>query len=199
MSDIKARTWGTGKQPYVIAALVAAVVSVTVIREFFPSTDSPSTKQAGHVRPGVLETAEFTIPIPTGYRSVSTAEVRERAKKKPPSDAIVATLERAGHSVITIARLNPRSSENPAPLVPTIENCASYAKTFAARGNHPVIAGATLADHPPEGIGRACQFTIGFHANHLTHVGTTEWSLSCIHPPGEGAVCNEVAAGFRRR
>lgn len=199
MNDNKARTWGTGKQPYVIGALIAAVVSVAVIREFFPTTDSPPIKEATHVRSGVLETAEFTIAIPTGYRSVSAAEVRERAKKKPPSDAIVATLERAGHSVITIARLAPRSSKNPAPVVPSIEDCASYAKTFAARGNHPVIAGATLADHPPEGLGRACQFTIGFHANHMTHVGTTEWSLSCIHPPGEGAVCSEVAAGFRRR
>jgi hypothetical protein len=199
VNDMKARTWGTGKQPYVIGALIAAVVSVAVIREFFPSTDAPSTMETAQVRSGVLETSEFTIAIPSGYRSVSTAELRKRATKNPPSDALVATLERPGHSVITIARLNPRSSKNQAPRVPTLEDCAGYAKTFAARGNHPVITGATLAEHPPEGLGRACQFTIGFHANQLTHIGTTEWSFSCIHPPGEGAVCGETAAGFRRR
>jgi len=179
-----------------IGAILAAVVVVMIIQHRFLSSDSSSKQQADK---SVLETAEFTIPIPSGYRSLSKAELVARvakAKRNSPTGAIVATLESADHSVIGIERMPPPKDDAPTP--PTSEECGRVATWFAERGKHPVIAGGTLVEHPREGLGASCQFTLGIDHNHVTQVVTSEWIISCLHPPGQGAVCQQVAAGFRR-
>ena len=92
----------------------------------------------------------------------------------------------------------PRSSEDDgAP--PTREKCSRRATEFAAKNNESVVAGATLVEHPAEGLGRSCQFTVTWGSTQFTQTVAAEWGVLCIHPPGAGAVCPQVAAGFRKR
>ena len=165
-------------------------VALTLYASCGPS-ESGSTKEGGE---GVLETPELTIPIPSGYRSVSKEELAKR-DKTPLSEA-AATLERAGHSLIGIMRV-PRSSDHDgAPL--TSEGCARTATEFATQTKQSVVTGPTLVEHPADGLGRSCQFTVAWGRSQFTHTVAAEWAVLCIHPAGEGAVCQQVAAGFRR-
>ena len=148
---------------------------------------------------GVLETAEFTIPVPKGFRSLSKAELLERVAKagrNSSTAATVATLEGAGRSVIGVERM-PKPPKADPPTPPTKEECRRVATWFAERGKHPVIAGGTLVEHPGEGLGPSCQFTLKIDGDHVTQVVTNEWIISCLHPPGQDAACQQVASGFR--
>lgn len=60
-----------------------------------------------------------------------------------------------------------------------------------------VVAAGTLVEHPAEGLGESPQFTVSWGRSQFTHAVAAEWGVLCIHPPGEGAVCEQVAAGFR--
>ena len=160
-------------------------------------SDSESRKQGGE---SVLENAEFTIPIPKGYRSLSKAELLERvarAGRNSPTAAIVATLENADHSVIGIERMPAAPKDDPT-TPPTNEECGRVATWFAERGKRPVITGGKLVEHPREGLGASCQFTLGNDDNHATQIVSNEWIFSCVHPPGLTAACEQVAAGFLR-
>lgn len=159
---------------------------------------APSTVAGGEA---VLETPEFTIPIPSGFRSLSQAELLarvEKAGRNSPTGAIVAMLENADHSVIGIERLSlSTKGETPAP--PTEDECGRVGTFFAERGKHPIIVGGTFVQHPSVGLGGSCQFTLGIDGKHATQVVNSEWIISCLHPPGDDAACQQVAAGFRRR
>jgi len=161
------------------------------------ATDSPSSKQAS---PGVLETAEFTIPIPSGYHVLSKEELLARvakAKRNSPTEAIVASLENNDHSAIGVSRM-PSKPDDP-PIPPTTEQCTRLATLTAERGNHPLIAGGTLAEHSRDGLGTSCQFTLGMDKNHWTQVVTHRWFITYLHPPGQDGDCQQVATGFKRR
>lgn len=159
--------------------------------------DAP-TKQA---RNGVLETAEFTIPIPSGYHALSREELLARvakAKRDSPTDAIVATLENVDRSVIAVSRMPPAKADAPR-IPPTSAECTSMPTFYAKRGNLQVISDGTLMEYSRDGLGTSCQFILGTHQGHATHIVTPAWFITCLHSPSESAACREVAAGFRRR
>ncbi len=133
---------------------------------------------------GVLETAELTMPIPSGYRSVSEA-----------TSEAAATIERPGHSRISMMRMTRSAEDDGTP--PTAEKCIRQAIEFSEDNEEKVVAGGTLVEHPAEGLGRSCQFTVSWGRNQFTQMVAAEWGVLCIHPPGGGAVCEQVAAGFR--
>ncbi len=172
---------------------ISSVCALMLCTNCGPSDSSP-TKQGGE---GVLETAELTVPIPSGYRSVSKEELAKRDAKKTPITEAAATLERAGHSRIAVMRV-PRSSDHDG-TPPTSEKCVRMATEFATQTKESVVVGGTLIEHSAEGLGRSCQFTVAWGRNQFTHTVAAEWSVLCIHPSGEGAVCQTVAAGLRRK
>jgi hypothetical protein len=176
--------------------IITSLSALTLCTNCGPS-DSESRKQGGE---GMLENAEFTIPIPKGYRSLSKAELLERvarAGRNSPTAAIVVTLESADHSVIGIERMPAPPKDDP-PTPPTNEECGRVATWFAERGKRPVITGGKLVEHPREGLGASCQFTLDNDHNHATQVVTNEWIISCVHSPSQTAACQQVAAGFLR-
>jgi hypothetical protein len=144
---------------------------------------------------GVLETAELTMPIPSGYRSVSKADLVASGISKSTVEQTGATIERPGHSRISIMRVPPSAEDDGTP--PTIEKCIHRATEFAEKNEEKVVAAGTLVEHPAEGLGRSCQFTVSWGRNQFTQMVAAEWGVVCIHPPGGGAVCEQVAAGFR--
>lgn len=67
------------------------------------------------------------------------------------------------------------------------------------KNKEAVVTSGTLVEHSTEGLGRSCQFTVAWGRSQFTQTVAAEWGVLCIHPPGEGAVCQQVAEGFRRR
>jgi len=168
---------------------------LALIRNQLHTDDSAKTVQ---VHDGVLETADFTLPIPAGYRALSPAEVVERSKREGSTKNLVAVLEAPDQADIAIVRMNPRSSEKVTPPIRTQEECGRLLTRIATLGKFPIVTEATVVELSPDGLGTACQHTVAVKALHLTQIGTTEWGIACMHAPGEGAFCLDVAAGFRR-
>lgn len=154
------------------------------------SSCTPSAKEG----PKVLEIAELSIPIPSGYRSVSKEELGKRGDKAV--DEVAATLEREGHSRIAIMRV-PRSAKHDR-TPPTREGCMRFAEEFATKNKKAVVRAGVLVEHSAEGLGRSCQFTVSWGNSEFTQTVAEDWGVLCIHPPGDGAACQQVAAGFRR-
>lgn len=173
--------------------LMAIASLLTLIRNQLHTDDSASTVQSHE---SVLETADFTLPIPHGHRALSPAEVVERSKHS--TEKLVAMLEAPDKSGVVVARLNPRSSENAAPRAPTSDECDRSLTQVATLGNFPIVTEATVVELSPDGLGTSCQYTFAVKTRHLTQITTSEWALSCMHAPGKDAVCLHVAAGFRR-
>ena len=176
-----------------IAGATATLVYFNKGRLF--GTDAPTTTQA---RDGVLETAEFTIPIPSGYHALSREELLERVKRNSPTDAIVATLKNGDRLVIGVSRMPPADSGAPR-IPPTSAEFTSMPTAYAKRGNFQVISGVTLVEYSRDGLGTSCQFILGTDQGHVTQVVTPAWFLTCLHPPGHDEDCRQVATGFRRR
>jgi len=188
------------KLRFVVLGTVIATTSILYFNwDRIVGTDSLSTKQASQ---GVLETADFTIPIPSGYHVLSKEELLARvakAKRNSPRESVVATLENPERSLIVIARAPPSKADEPS-TPPTTEECTSLATLYSERGNHRVITGGTLVDYPRDGLGVSCEFTLNIDDKHTTLVLAADWwFLTCIHPPGQYADCRQVATGFKRR
>lgn len=168
---------------------------LVIIRNQLLTDDSASAVQ---VHEGVLETADFTLPIPAGYRALSPAEVVERSKREGSTKNLVAVLEKADTSGVAVVRNTPRSSEKVTPPVRTREECDRFLTKLATLGKFSIVTEATVVELSPDGLGTSCQYTIATKGRHLTQIVTTEWGIACMHAPGEGASCVDVAAGFRR-
>ena len=177
-----------------VIGLIAIVTLATITRDRLLTSDSASTA----AREGMLETADFTLPIPRGHRALSQTEVVERSKLEASTEKLVAMLEAPDNSGVAVARLKPRSSENAAPRAPTIDECDRSLTQVATIGNFPIVTEATVVELSPDGLGTSCQYTFAVKTRHLTQIATSEWVLSCMHAPGKDAVCLHVAAGFRR-
>jgi len=180
-------------RPWLWVIVILGLVTLVIITRNLLSTNATST-QAGSQ--AVLKTAEFTLPIPAGHRALSQAEVVERSKHS--TEKLVAMLEAPDNSGVVVARLKPRTSENAAPGAPTFDECDRSMNQVATVGKFSIVEKAILVELPPDGLGTSCEYTVAVKNRHLTQIANREWVLSCMHAPGDDAVCQQVAAGFRR-
>ena len=64
-----------------VIGLMAIVTLATITRDRLLTSDSASTA----AREGMLETADFTLPIPRGHRALSQTEVVELTRNDSPN------------------------------------------------------------------------------------------------------------------